>query len=280
MKPSWLTIRPSKESSERINKLRDVLGNKDIHSVCQESHCPNMSKCWGNGTVAFLIMGEICTRNCHFCNVKTGRPCGLDKEEPKKVAETAEDMGLDYVVLSSVDRDDLDDKGASHFAECIRELKKRGIRTEVLIPDYGREELKIVIDAGPVVISHHIETVERLSSLRDRRAGYNKSLETLGLIKELSQDIYSKSSLMLGFGEKEEEVESAMEDLRKRDVDMLTMGQYLQPLKDKAEIKRYVTPEEFDNHKEKALKIGFKRVASGPFVRGSFRAKEMFESLG
>ncbi len=276
MKPSWLKIMPPKKSFEN---LRKVLQEKGLHTVCQSSHCPNMAKCWDDNTATFLILGNVCTRNCRFCAVEKGKPELLDKKEPENIAEVAEKIGLDYVVLTSVDRDDLKDKGTLHFSRCIKELKKRNIRVEALIPDYQEKELRIVTEAKPDMIGHNIEVVEKLQSLRDKKASYEKSLSTLKTVKELNKNIFTKSSIILGLGETKEEVIKAMNDLRKAEVDFLTLGQYLAPSKKHAQVKKYVTPKEFLEYKKIGERLGFKAVASGPFVRSSYKAKELFTSI-
>lgn len=275
VKPDWLKIKPPEKSFENI---RQVLREKNLNTVCQESHCPNMAKCWDNNTATFLIFGDVCTRNCKFCAVKKGKPNLLDEKEPENIAEASEKIGLDYVVLTSVDRDDLKDKGALHFARCIKELKKRSIKVEALIPDYQEKELKLITEEKPEVIAHNIEAVKKLQYLRDRKASYKSSLNTLRIIKKLDNKVYTKSSIMLGLGETEKEVVQAMKDLRKTGVDFLTLGQYLAPSEKHAKVVRYVTPEEFLEYKKIGEKLGFKAVASGPFVRSSFKAKELLSN--
>lgn len=275
-KPEWLLIRPPKKS---FNHIKKILEKRNLKTVCQEAHCPNMSKCWDNDTATFMVMGDVCTRGCRFCAIKTGRPEPLDKNEPYHLAKTVKEMGLKFVVLTSVDRDDLIDKGAIHFGKCIVELKKENILVESLIPDYQEEELKHLVFTGIDVLSHNIEVVERLTPLlRDRRAGYQKSLNTLRLIKKMNPKVYTKSSIMLGLGEKKEEVIQAMKDLRNVNVDFLTFGQYLSPSIRHAKIVRFVHPDEFEEYKDIAFSLGFRAVFSGPFVRSSYKAKEMFEN--
>ncbi len=277
MKPDWLKIKPPKRSFENLKK---ILQEKGLNTVCQSSHCPNITKCWDNNTATFLILGNICTRSCKFCAVTKGKPKPLNTEESKKIAETAKQLNLKYVVLTSVDRDDLLDKGANHFASCINELKKREIKVEVLIPDYQEKELKIIVDEEPEIIAHNIEVVKRLQpSLRDRRASYESSLNTLKIVKKLNKKIYTKSSIMLGLGETKEEIIEAMKDLRRADVDFLTLGQYLAPSSKHAEVQKYVRPEEFSTYQKIGKKLGFKAIASGPFVRSSFQAKELFSNV-
>ncbi|MBS3103058.1 lipoyl synthase [Candidatus Woesearchaeota archaeon] len=279
-KPEWLKIQtPNKD----YYNVREIIKNQGLNTVCQEAHCPNMSECWSGGTATFMVLGEICTRGCRFCAVKTGNPIGkVDIEEPKKLALALKQMRIfDYVVITSVDRDDLEDQGAAHFANCINEIKKEipGIIVEVLIPDFrgNINLLKKIIDAKPDVIAHNVETVERLQrKARDIRANYLQSLFILENIKKFNQKIYTKSSLMLGLGEKDEEVMQAMKDLRKIDVDIITFGQYLRPSNWHLPVAEYVKPEKFKYFEERALNLGFLYCASGPFVRSSYKAGELF----
>jgi lipoic acid synthetase len=231
-----------------------------------------------------MILGEICTRACRFCAVKHGKPSPPDPEEPERLASAAKALGLRYVVLTSVDRDDLPDGGASHFASCIRALKKAApnLRVEALIPDFSgqREALEKVVEAGPDVVGHNLETVRRLTpGVRDRRAGYELSLFVLRTLKELSPKIFTKSSLLLGLGETEEEVEEALRDLREAGVDIVVLGQYLRPTSRELPVARYVPPEEFEAWRKRALSLDFRAVLSGPLVRTSFRASEVYEEL-
>jgi lipoic acid synthetase len=282
-KPKWLKTRPpSGEEYLHINQLTKKL---NLATVCQSAKCPNMAECWQAGTATIMIMGDVCTRNCRFCAVKTGDPNGwLDHEEPQKVAKAISEMGLSYVVLTSVDRDDLEDLGADHFAQTIRALKeaKGDILVEVLTPDFcGREELIAeVIGATPDVFAHNIETVRRLTpKARDRRATYENSLKVLRVAKEVNPNQLTKSAIMLGIGERETEVEESMQDLLKVGCDFLTLGQYLQPTPRSLRVKEFVAPKVFDEWKAKALKMGFKAVASGPMVRSSYKAAEMFSAV-
>jgi len=254
----------------------------ELHTVCEEAHCPNICECWGGGTATFMVMGDLCTRHCRFCAVKSGRPNGyLDPLEPVKLAYAIRRMNLRYVVVTSVDRDDLEDGGASHFAACIREIRRLNpsIYVEVLIPDFRGdvEALKRVVEARPNVVAHNIETVRRLTPIvRDPRAGYDQSLAVLENIKELDGGIYTKSSIMVGLGETKEEVVSAMRDLREVGVDFLTIGQYLQPSKGHIPVKEYVHPDVFEEYRLIGESLGFKYVASGPLVRSSYKAGEYF----
>jgi lipoic acid synthetase len=272
------------EPSPALGRIRTVLRENRLSTVCEEARCPNLPTCWGQGTATFMILGEICTRACRFCAVKHGKPSPPDPEEPERLASAAKALGLRYVVLTSVDRDDLPDGGASHFASCIRALKKAApnLRVEALIPDFSgqREALEKVVEAGPDVVGHNLETVRRLTSwVRDRRAGYELSLFVLRTLKELSPKIFTKSSLLLGLGETEEEVEEALRDLREAGVDIVVLGQYLRPTSRELPVARYVPPEEFEAWRKRALSLGFRAVLSGPLVRTSFRASEVYEEL-
>ncbi|MCX7844574.1 MAG: lipoyl synthase [Candidatus Bipolaricaulota bacterium] len=264
--------------------VRRVLEEHRLATVCTEARCPNLPACWGAGTATFLILGEICTRACRFCAVAHGRPWPPDPAEPARLARAVRALGLRYVVLPSVDRDDLPDGGAAHFAACIRAIKEAAPETKVeaLIPDFSgdREALRQVVEAGPDGVGHNLETVRRLTPLvRDRRAGYDLSLSVLQALKELRPRLLTKSSLLLGLGETEEEVEEALWDLRRVGVDVLVLGQYLRPTARQIPVARYVPPQEFQAWAERAKEIGFRAVVSGPLVRTSFRAAEVFEEL-
>ena len=279
-KPDWVRVKyPTGESYE---KIKDILRSHNLHTVCEEAHCPNVAECWGGGTATFMLMGDTCTRGCRFCMVSSGNPHGiLDLFEPVKVAQTIAALGLRYVVITSVDRDDLPDGGAGHFASTIRAIKQHdpNVITEVLIPDFqGKlEDIRTVADAGPEVIAHNIETTETLTpKVRDPRATYKQSLRVLQSIKAIKPKVYSKSSIMLGLGETEEDLRRTMEDLRAVNVDILTIGQYLRPSKGHIPVSEYVDPEKFEHYKKVAEKTGFLYVASGPFVRSSYRAGEFF----
>ncbi len=280
-KPQWLKIKLT--TTDNFINIKHTLKQYNLHTVCESAHCPNISECWNGGTATFMLMGDVCTRACKFCAVKTGNPMkNLDAEEPRKLAEALAEIKLfDYVVLTSVNRDDLADGGASHFAECIREIKKPypEIIVEVLIPDFRGDvnALKKIVDAKPEVITHNIETVERLQKkVRDVRANYKQSLGVLENVKKMNSKIYTKSSIMLGLGEEDEEVIQAMKDLRANNVDILTIGQYLRPTDWHLVVNEYVPPEKFEYFKNKALELGFLFCASGPFVRSSYRAGELF----
>ena len=279
-KPSWIRSRPP--GGERYTFVKNRLKTLDLHTVCEEARCPNVAECWGMGTATVMILGDTCTRGCRFCAVKTGNPKGvLDENEPRHVAEAVADLKLDYVVLTSVDRDDLADGGSAHFAETVREIKTRspGMRVEVLIPDFGAkpELLEILLASKPDVVAHNVETVRRLTpSVRDLRASYDTSLDVLARLKALEPACVTKSSIMLGLGETEADVLAAMTDLREAGVDILTLGQYLQPSPRHLDVERYYTPEEFEELDARARDLGFRFVASGPMVRSSYRAAELF----
>ena len=278
MKPEWL--KAPLPSGEKYFQIRRLMKSLNLATVCQSAACPNMGECWGGGTATIMLMGDVCTRGCRFCNVKTGNPKGwLDKDEPAKVAKAISQMSLSYVVLTSVDRDDLPDEGAGHFAKTISYLKEStpSLLVEVLTPDFkGREDLvNLVLLAQPDVFAHNIETVESLTpKVRDPRAGYQQSLKVLEMAKK--KGFYTKSSIMLGLGEQEDEVKQTLSDLRSVGCDIVTFGQYLRPQKRHLPVKEYVTPQKFNEWKEYALKAGFLYVASGPLVRSSYRAGELF----
>ncbi|MFQ5553550.1 MAG: lipoyl synthase [Thermoplasmata archaeon] len=279
-KPDWLRVRLPGGANYR--DLKSLLRDRNLHTVCEEAHCPNLGECWGGGTATIMLMGDTCTRGCRFCAVKTGNPRGvLDPLEPVKVADTVTRTGWRYVVLTSVDRDDLPDGGATHFAATIRAIKAHdpGILVEVLVPDFrgDQESVRSVVEAGPDVFAQNQETVERLTHpVRDMRAGYGQTLRVLRMAKEIRSDVFTKSSLMLGLGEREDEVLQAMRDLRVAGVDILTLGQYLRPGTRHIEMARYVPPEEFDYFRQRGSEMGFLYVAAGPLVRSSYRAGEFF----
>ncbi len=278
-KPDWLKIRPP--GGEQFIQIKRTLRRHGLHTVCEEAHCPNVHECWGGGTATLMLLGDVCTRGCRFCNVTSGRPGPLDPLEPWKVAQVVGDWGLDYIVLTSVDRDDLPDGGASHFARTIRAIKTRSpqIRVEVLIPDFQGDEkaLRQIVEARPDVIDHNVETVERLTpKVRDRRAKYRQSLSVLANVKALDSTRYTKSSIMLGLGETEAELCQTLGDLRAVGVDILTLGQYLQPTKRHLNVVEYVHPKRFAHYQKLAESLGFLYVAAGPLVRSSYRAGEFF----
>ena len=273
-RPEW--IRAKLPYGENYTKLLDLMRVKRLHTVCEEAHCPNLGECWGRGTATFMILGDTCTRSCGFCAVKTGRPTELDTDEPRRVAEAVASMKLRHVVITSVNRDELKDGGASIFAETIRQIRIRDpkCRIEVLIPDFRGERMAmdIVVDAAPEILNHNLETVPRLYSVVRPQAKYERSLEVLRYFKE--HGLVTKTGVMVGIGEKPEEVLEVMRDMRTSSVDILTVGQYLQPTKEHLPIDRYVTPDEFAMYKEKGLEMGFKYVESGPLVRSSYHADE------
>ncbi len=279
-KPDWLKVRAP--SGERYFEIKNLLKSLNLATVCQEAQCPNIGECWDGGTATFMLMGEVCTRGCRFCNVKTGNPKGkIDSEEPEKVGYAIGKMGLDYVVITSVNRDDLPDQGADHFARTISTAKAGDpeLIIEVLTPDFrGRQDLvEQIVKAKPDVFAHNIETVERLTpGVRDPRATYRQSLQVLKMVKEIDPTRYTKSSIMLGLGETDEEVLQALKDLREVGCDVVTFGQYLQPQKRHLKVKDFITPEKFKFWQDTAEKMGFLYVASGPLVRSSYRAGEFF----
>ena len=279
-KPDWLRVKsPTGQNPERI---RTILRTHNLHTVCEEAHCPNVGECWGGGTATFMLMGDICTRGCRFCMVKSGNPNGeLDIFEPVKIARAIADLGLKYVVITSVDRDDLSDGGAGHFASTIKAIKKHdpNVVTEVLIPDFRADEncIRKIVDAKPEVIAHNIETTATLTTkIRDPRATYKQSLQVLKTIKDLDREVYSKTSIMLGLGETEEDLIKTMRDLREVDVNILTLGQYLRPSKGHIPVAEFVPISQFEYYKEIAEEMGFLYIASGPLVRSSYRAAEFF----
>jgi lipoic acid synthetase len=278
-KPKWLRI--SVPSGENYVGVKKTLASLELHTVCEEARCPNIGECWGGGTATIMVMGDICTRGCRFCSVASGRPLYLDPDEPERVAKAINKRGLRYVVITSVCRDDLHDGGAEHIAKTINAIKMLcpGTIVEALIPDFqgNRDSIRKVVDARPEVISHNIETVARLSPMvRDHRAAYEQSLHVLEMIKRINSRIYTKSSMMLGLGESEEEVMQTARDLRSARVSIITMGQYLQPTSRHLRVKEYILPEKFNSYKQNVEKLGFKYVVAGPLVRSSYRAGELF----
>ncbi len=279
-KPSWLKVRAP--GGENYVRIKDMLKTLNLATVCQEARCPNIGECWSGGTATFMLMGEVCTRGCRFCAVKTGNPRGkIDNDEPEKVGYAIAKMGLEYVVITSVDRDDLPDQGAEHFARTIRTIKAGDPKliVEVLTPDFrgDRAHIKHIVDAAPHVFAQNIETVERLTRrVRDPRAGYRQTMNFLAAVKEFDSTRTTKSSIMFGLGEEREEVIQTLKDLRDVGCDVVTFGQYLQPTKRHLKVEKYVTPEEFDEWKSIADSMGFLYVASGPLVRSSYRAGEFF----
>ena len=274
-KPDWLRVRMP--ISPEVNRIKETLRRHKLNTVCEEASCPNLGECFHGGTATFMIMGDICTRRCPFCDVAHGRPNPLDENEPREMAEAIAEMQLKYVVITSVDRDDLRDGGAGHFAQCIRELRERmsSLEVEVLVPDFrGRMDTAIDIlrETPPDVFNHNLETVPQLYKKVRPGADYQWSLDLLKRYKEACPDVLTKSGLMLGVGETDEQVLEVMRDLRAHKVEMLTLGQYMQPSKDHLAIDRWVTPETFAWFAEEGYKMGFKHIASGPLVRSSYHA--------
>jgi len=279
-KPAWL--RATLPTGPRYQALKGLVQELKLHTVCQEALCPNIGECWTHGTLTVMILGDICTRACKFCAVHTGNPRGfVDPEEPQRVAEAIARMGVRYVVITSVDRDDLPDGGASHFAATIRAIKERapGVLVEALTPDFQGDlkAVETVLAANPEVYAQNLETVRRLTpKVRDPRAGYEQTLRVLEHAKKVRPDILTKSSLMLGLGETEEEILEAMRDLRAVGVDILTLGQYLRPTPAHLPVVRYVPPEDFKKYEAWGYELGFREVFAGPLVRSSYRADRVF----
>jgi lipoyl synthase len=280
MKPAWLKVRAP--SGERYSAIKATLRGGDLHTVCEEAHCPNIGECWGSGTATIMLLGDTCTRGCRFCAVKTGNPRGAyDPREPENTALAIEKMGLDYVVLTMVDRDDLLDGGAEVVARTIEALRERCPQTlvEALVGDFGGRvcDVQTIVDARPAVFAHNVETVRRLTrSVRDVRCGYDLSLRMLQAASEMPGRHLVKSSIMLGLGETDDEVIETMHDLRAAGVGLLTLGQYLRPSEKHHAVERYVPPEAFDELGAIGRELGFRYVASGPLVRSSYRAGEHF----
>ena len=277
--PDWLKVKIG--GGESFVKMKSLLREAKLHTICEEAKCPNIAECFGSGTAVFLILGDICTRNCKYCYVKHGKPLKLNLDEPKDVAESVKELGLKYVVITSVTRDDLEDGGADIFYKTIKEIKKLNLNVfvEVLIPDFNGNisSLKKVIDAKPDVINHNIEVVENLFADIRPQGNYETSLKILKEIKNINKDIKTKSGFMLGLGESKEQILKTMKDLRNSDVDFLTIGQYLQPSKNHIKINKYYSPNEFDQFKKYALDMGFKHVESGPLVRSSYHAEKTID---
>ncbi len=278
-KPSWL--RAKAPTGEGFSTVKSIVREHRLATVCEEAKCPNIGECWNAGTGTIMLMGAVCTRACRFCAVDTGNPRGwLDAEEPQNVAHTVELMGLKYVVLTSVNRDDLPDGGARHYADCIRAIKQRRPATavEALTPDFQGvlADVETVVDSGLEVFAQNVETVRRLTHpVRDARAGYDQTLRVLEHAKRHNPRVLTKTSLMLGLGETEEEIATTMDDLRAVNVDILTLGQYLRPTVNHLSVQRFVTPEEFDRYRSWALARGFLECVSGPLVRSSYRAEQV-----
>lgn len=280
-RPEWIKVRVPK--GENYEFLKELMRSKQLHTVCEEAMCPNIGECWGSGTATFLIMGDTCTRSCGFCDIKTGRPAPLDWEEPERVAQAVRRMNLRHVVITSVNRDERKDGGAPIFALLIQRIREiqPGCSIEVLIPDFkGSEEaLKIVMDARPEILNHNVETVPRLFRKVQPQDHYEWAMATLGNAKRMEPDVLTKSGIMLGLGETFDEVVDVMRDLAQLKVDILTVGQYLQPSQKHLPIERYYTPDEFEALKKIGLDLGFRWVESGPLVRSSYHAEQQVRAL-
>jgi lipoic acid synthetase len=280
-KPRWL--RAKMPSGAGYSGTRKIVHEHRLSTVCEESMCPNIGECWNAGTATIMVMGSVCTRACRFCAVDTGNPKGwLDVEEPLNSARAVKLMGLEYVVITSVDRDDLADGGAAHYAECVREIKKLNPNTavEALTPDFNgiKEHIELVVDSGLEVFAQNVETVRRLTHpVRDPRAGYEQSIDVLRHAKAHRPSVLTKTSLMLGLGERDNEIIETMHDLRSANVDILTLGQYLRPTPNHLPVERYVTPEEFQAYRSEGLEQGFLEVVAGPMVRSSYRAEQVLQ---
>ena len=279
-KPEWIKVRSP--GGPEYARLKSELRSRGLHTVCEEAMCPNIAECWGGGTATFMLLGDTCTRGCRFCNVKTGNPRGIvDADEPEKLAEAVAALGLDYIVLTMVDRDDLADGGADHVSRCVERLKALDgdVLVELLMGDFEGDEAALdrVVASGADVLAHNLETTEALTrKVRDRRCGYRQSLDVLTRLKAKAKGRHTKSSLMLGLGESGEDVRRALGDLRGAGVDILTLGQYLRPTMWHAAVEEYLPPERFDAYREAAEALGFMYVAAGPLVRSSYRAGEFF----
>jgi lipoyl synthase len=276
-RPDWLKVRLP--AGEGYFRLKTLVHNQRLHTVCEGARCPNIGECWGAGTATFMILGDVCTRACRFCAVKTGLPPMYDSDEPARVAEAIRKMNLRYAVITSVDRDDLDDGGAHIFAGTIRRTREAcpGIRIEVLIPDFRGSvtALRTVAEAGPDVLAHNVETVPRLYKTARAGSRYDRSLDHLRNAKSFGFPMTTKSSLMLGLGESRDEIFQVFNDLRGADVDILTLGQYLQPTREHLPVEKFYTPDEFVEYRDHAYSLGFRHVASGPLVRSSYRAEQL-----
>jgi lipoyl synthase len=280
-KPDWIRVKAP--LSKEYNDTKDLISSLGLNTVCQEAACPNIGECWAKSHATVMILGSVCTRSCRFCNVKTGKPDLLDPHEPERLAIAVKKLNLAHVVITSVDRDDLEDGGANHFAECIKEIRKTSTNTtiEVLTPDFQKKDgaIEIVARAKPDVYNHNVETVPSLYKKIRPGARYYHSIHLLHQVKKLDPDIFTKSGMMVGLGETKEEVIQVMEDLRAADVDFLTIGQYLQPTKNHAEVERFVAPEEFDFLARMAYAKGFLMVSSSPLTRSSYHAGDDFIKL-
>jgi lipoyl synthase len=275
-RPEWLKVRLP--GGAGYSRVKGLVHEHKLNTVCEDARCPNIGECWGAGTATFMILGEVCTRACKFCAVKTGRPPEYDLDEPRRIAEAIRKLGLKYAVITSVDRDDLKDGGASIFAETIRKTRDScpGIRIEVLIPDFqgSAEALRTVVEAVPYVLGHNVETVPRLYPLARAGSRYQRSLNHLANAKSFGIQVTTKSGIMLGLGESRDEILAVLKDLREADVDIVTLGQYLQPTRENLPVEKFYTPEEFREFCDTAYSMGFRHVASGPLVRSSYHAHE------
>lgn len=281
-KPDWIRVRISNPGE--VQRIKGILREQKLHTVCEEAACPNLPECFGGGTATFMIMGDICTRRCPFCDVAHGRPNALDPDEPRHLAETVRNLRLQYVVVTSVDRDDLKDGGAQHFVDCIREIRAENPKTrvEILVPDFrGRMDiaLRLMQECPPDVFNHNIETVPRLYQAIRPGSDYQHSLTLLKRFKQECPDVASKCGIMVGLGETREEVLAVLDDLRAHDVELVTIGQYLQPSKQHAPVQRFVTPEEFAEYADYGHRLGFRSVWSGPLVRSSYHADLQFDGV-
>ena len=280
-KPSWL--RAKMPSGPGYSKTRDIVHQQRLSTVCEESMCPNIGECWNAGTATIMVLGSVCTRACRFCAVDTGNPkAWLDTEEPLNTGKAVLLMGLEYIVITSVDRDDLPDGGAAHYAACVREIKRLSPKTavEALTPDFNgvKEHVELVVESGLEVFAQNVETVKRLTHpVRDPRASYEQTIDVLRHAKQHRPDVLTKTSLMLGLGEKDHEIMQTMQDLRAANVDILTLGQYLRPTPNHLAVERYVSPEEFDGYRKEGLEKGFLEVVAGPMVRSSYRAEQVLQ---
>ena len=275
-KPTWLRVKS--QNSSKYRELKSIVSDKKLHTVCEEAMCPNIQECWSHGTATFMLLGSVCTRACRFCAVDTGNPKGiLDKDEPNKVANSIAHMNLKYAVLTSVNRDDLIDGGAEHFSHTIQAIKEKApeVIVEALVPDFlgNKKSIEVLLNSKLEVFAQNIETVSRLTKrVRDPRAGYDQTLEVLSYTKQYSPSVITKTSLMFGLGETQEEILKTFDDIRETGVDVLTLGQYMRPTVNHLPVEKWYTPEEFEYFKDLAIEIGFLEVASGPMVRSSYRA--------
>ena len=275
-KPTWLRVKS--QNSSKYRELKSIVSEKKLHTVCEEAMCPNIQECWSHGTATFMLLGSVCTRACRFCAVDTGNPKGsLDKDEPIKVASSIAHMNLKYAVLTSVNRDDLRDGGAEHFSHTIQAIKEKApeVIVEALVPDFlgNKQSIEILLNSKLEVFAQNLETVSRLTKrVRDPRAGYDQTLEVLSYAKQHSPSVITKTSLMFGLGETEEEILKTFDDIKGTGVDVLTLGQYMRPTVNHLPVEKWYTPEEFEYFKDLAIEIGFLEVASGPMVRSSYRA--------